>query len=195
MTRSLHVVTYNIHKGLSQFNRRLVLHGIRDKLKIILQMAVVLTYASGLPVVKIGRIAGQFAKPRSSPNERMADVEIAELGAILAEQQEAAEGERVGGDDPLAASVREPEIGLGRGEGGLEPLRTPRGDDPVGGRVRRVVQDDPQPANELRRDTGVLRAEEVAGVGRAAGHATTWSSLRRSRPWPKPEDCGSTRDD
>lgn len=42
---------------------------IRDKLKIILQMAVVLTFAAGLPVVKIGRIAGQFAKPRSSPNE------------------------------------------------------------------------------------------------------------------------------
>jgi 3-deoxy-7-phosphoheptulonate synthase len=42
---------------------------IRDKLKIVLQMAVVLTYASGLPVVKIGRIAGQFAKPRSSAVE------------------------------------------------------------------------------------------------------------------------------
>ena len=42
---------------------------IRDKLKIILQMAVVLTYGAGLPVVKVGRIAGQFAKPRSSPNE------------------------------------------------------------------------------------------------------------------------------
>lgn len=42
---------------------------IRDKLKIILQMAVVLTYAAGLPVVKVGRIAGQFAKPRSSPRE------------------------------------------------------------------------------------------------------------------------------
>ncbi|MGH2750517.1 MAG: class II 3-deoxy-7-phosphoheptulonate synthase [Actinomycetota bacterium] len=42
---------------------------IRDKLKVILQMAVVLTYGSGLPVVKIGRIAGQFAKPRSSPTE------------------------------------------------------------------------------------------------------------------------------
>jgi 3-deoxy-7-phosphoheptulonate synthase len=43
--------------------------GIRDKLKIILQMAVVLTYGAGLPVVKVGRIAGQFAKPRSSPTE------------------------------------------------------------------------------------------------------------------------------
>jgi 3-deoxy-7-phosphoheptulonate synthase len=44
---------------------------IRDKLKIILQMAVVLTYAAGLPVVKVGRIAGQFAKPRSEPNENL----------------------------------------------------------------------------------------------------------------------------
>ncbi len=42
---------------------------IRDKLKVILQMAVVLTYAGGVPVVKVGRIAGQFAKPRSAPTE------------------------------------------------------------------------------------------------------------------------------
>jgi 3-deoxy-7-phosphoheptulonate synthase len=45
--------------------------GIRDKLKVILQMAVVLTYGAGLPVVKVGRIAGQFAKPRSSPTEEV----------------------------------------------------------------------------------------------------------------------------
>jgi 3-deoxy-7-phosphoheptulonate synthase len=44
---------------------------IRDRLKVILQMAVVLTYASGLPVVKVGRIAGQFAKPRSSATETL----------------------------------------------------------------------------------------------------------------------------
>ena len=42
---------------------------IRDRLKIILQMAVVLQYSAGLPVVKVGRIAGQFAKPRSSVTE------------------------------------------------------------------------------------------------------------------------------
>jgi 3-deoxy-7-phosphoheptulonate synthase len=42
---------------------------IRDKLKVILQMAVILTYGAGLPVVKMGRMAGQFAKPRSSPTE------------------------------------------------------------------------------------------------------------------------------
>jgi 3-deoxy-7-phosphoheptulonate synthase len=49
---------------------------IRDKLKIILQMAVALTYAAGVPVVKMGRIAGQFAKPRSANTERIGDVEL-----------------------------------------------------------------------------------------------------------------------
>src|SRR3990170_7758561 len=42
---------------------------IRDFFRVFLQMAVVLTYAGGSPVVKVGRIAGQFAKPRSSPTE------------------------------------------------------------------------------------------------------------------------------
>jgi len=42
---------------------------IRDTFRVILQMAVVLTYAGSLPVVKVGRIAGQFAKPRSSDEE------------------------------------------------------------------------------------------------------------------------------
>ncbi|MHB1599149.1 MAG: class II 3-deoxy-7-phosphoheptulonate synthase [Acidimicrobiales bacterium] len=50
---------------------------IRDKLRVILQMAVVLTYAAGVPVVKLGRIAGQYAKPRSSPVERVGDTEMA----------------------------------------------------------------------------------------------------------------------
>src|SRR4051794_6180333 len=49
---------------------------IRDKLKVILQMAVVLTYGSGVPVVKLGRIAGQFAKPRSSPTETIGGGEL-----------------------------------------------------------------------------------------------------------------------
>lgn len=42
---------------------------IREKLRVILQMAVVLTYSSGVPTIKIGRIAGQFAKPRSEDEE------------------------------------------------------------------------------------------------------------------------------
>ena len=49
---------------------------IRDKLKVILQMAVVLTYGAGVPVVKMGRIAGQFAKPRSAPTETVDGVEL-----------------------------------------------------------------------------------------------------------------------
>ena len=49
---------------------------IRDFFRVFLQMAVVLTYAGALPVVKVGRIAGQFAKPRSSPNEKKGAVEL-----------------------------------------------------------------------------------------------------------------------
>jgi 3-deoxy-7-phosphoheptulonate synthase len=49
---------------------------IRDKLKVILQMAVVLTYSTGVPVVKVGRIAGQFAKPRSADTEVVDGVEL-----------------------------------------------------------------------------------------------------------------------
>jgi 3-deoxy-7-phosphoheptulonate synthase len=41
-------------------------NNIRDTFRVILQMAVVLTFASKLPVVKVGRMAGQFAKPRSA---------------------------------------------------------------------------------------------------------------------------------
>src|ERR671917_1445315 len=49
---------------------------IREKLRVILQMAVVMTYSLGVPVVKVGRIAGQFAKPRSSPTETIDGVEL-----------------------------------------------------------------------------------------------------------------------
>jgi 3-deoxy-7-phosphoheptulonate synthase len=42
---------------------------IRDKLRVILQMSVVLTYGTGVPTIKVGRMAGQFSKPRSSPTE------------------------------------------------------------------------------------------------------------------------------
>jgi 3-deoxy-7-phosphoheptulonate synthase len=49
---------------------------IRDFFRVFLQMAVVLTYAGGSPVVKVGRIAGQFAKPRSSPTEKKGDQEL-----------------------------------------------------------------------------------------------------------------------
>ena len=51
-------------------------NNIRDTFRVILQMAVVLTYASKLPVVKVGRMAGQFAKPRSTPNEEQGGVSL-----------------------------------------------------------------------------------------------------------------------
>lgn len=49
---------------------------IREKLRVILQMAVALTYSMGVPVVKVGRLAGQFAKPRSADFEKIGDLEI-----------------------------------------------------------------------------------------------------------------------
>ncbi len=49
---------------------------IRDTFRVLLQMAVVLTFASKQPVVKVGRMAGQFAKPRSAPTEKQGDLEV-----------------------------------------------------------------------------------------------------------------------
>ena len=49
---------------------------IRNRVKTILQMAVVLTYGASTPVIKMGRMAGQFAKPRSSDNETRGDVTL-----------------------------------------------------------------------------------------------------------------------
>ena len=49
---------------------------IRDFFRVFLQRAAVLTFAGGSPVVKLGRIAGQFAKPRSAPNEEKDGVEL-----------------------------------------------------------------------------------------------------------------------
>jgi 3-deoxy-7-phosphoheptulonate synthase len=51
-------------------------NNIRDTFRVILQMAVVLTFASKLPVVKVGRMAGQFAKPRSADMEAVDGVEL-----------------------------------------------------------------------------------------------------------------------
>ena len=51
-------------------------NNIRDFFRVFLQMAVVLTYAAACPVVKVGRIAGQFAKPRTSPIEKRDGVEL-----------------------------------------------------------------------------------------------------------------------
>ncbi|HEX5448753.1 MAG TPA: 3-deoxy-7-phosphoheptulonate synthase class II [Gaiellaceae bacterium] len=71
---------------------------IREKLKIMLQMSAVLTYGATLPVVKVGRMAGQFAKPRSDLFERVGDVELPSF-----------RGHLVNGDEPTAeARVPDP---------------------------------------------------------------------------------------
>ncbi|MBC8296976.1 MAG: 3-deoxy-7-phosphoheptulonate synthase class II [Pelagibacterales bacterium] len=49
---------------------------IRDTFKVILQMSLVLTYSASLPVIKVGRIAGQFSKPRTSPTEKKNNKEL-----------------------------------------------------------------------------------------------------------------------
>ncbi len=51
-------------------------NNIRDTFRVLLQMAVVLTYGAACPVVKVGRMAGQFAKPRSAPTEIQDSVEL-----------------------------------------------------------------------------------------------------------------------
>jgi 3-deoxy-7-phosphoheptulonate synthase len=66
---------------------------IRDKLKVILQMAVVLTYGAGVPVVKVGRIAGQFAKPRSSQTEQIDGIELPSF-----------RGHMINGEEPTTAA-------------------------------------------------------------------------------------------
>ncbi|MEC9392417.1 MAG: 3-deoxy-7-phosphoheptulonate synthase class II, partial [Pseudomonadota bacterium] len=49
---------------------------IRDTFRVILQMAIILTFGAGCPIIKVGRIAGQFAKPRSEPFENKGDIDL-----------------------------------------------------------------------------------------------------------------------
>src|SRR5262245_43993678 len=56
---------------------------IREKLKILLQMSAVLTYGGTTPIVKIGRIAGQFAKARSSPVEEVDGGELPSVCGLM----------------------------------------------------------------------------------------------------------------
>jgi 3-deoxy-7-phosphoheptulonate synthase len=59
-------------ESFSEFNADI----IRDTFKVLLQMAIVLTFGAKVPVVKVGRMAGQFAKPRSAPTEVMGGIEL-----------------------------------------------------------------------------------------------------------------------
>ncbi|MFT5027225.1 MAG: 3-deoxy-7-phosphoheptulonate synthase [Ilumatobacter sp.] len=74
---------------------------IREKLRVILQMAVVLTYSVGVPVVKVGRMAGQFAKPRSSDTEMVGDLEIPSFRGHIVNDATATEAARTPNPDRL----------------------------------------------------------------------------------------------
>ena len=68
---------------------------IRDFFRVFLQMAVVLTFAGGCPVVKLGRIAGQFAKPRSSDTEKQGDIELPSYRGDIVNEIEFTEAARI----------------------------------------------------------------------------------------------------
>ena len=70
-------------------------NNIREKLRVILQMAVVLTYSLGVPTVKVGRMAGQFAKPRSSPTEKVGDLELASFRGYIVNDPSPSESARI----------------------------------------------------------------------------------------------------
>ena len=94
-------------------------NNIRDTFRVLLQMAVVLTFGAALPVVKVGRMAGQFAKPRSAPTETIGGVELPSyrgdiINGIEFDDSRARAGSRapgpglqpVGGDPQPAARLR-----------------------------------------------------------------------------------------
>ncbi|QIE44510.1 3-deoxy-7-phosphoheptulonate synthase class II [Pseudohalocynthiibacter aestuariivivens] len=68
---------------------------IRDTFKVMLQMAMVLTFAAKVPVVKVGRMAGQFAKPRSAPTETQGGVELPSYRGDIINELAFTEGARV----------------------------------------------------------------------------------------------------
>ncbi|PRA80114.1 class II 3-deoxy-7-phosphoheptulonate synthase [Microbacterium sp. MYb66] len=67
---------------------------IRNRIKTVLQMAVVLTYGASMPIVKMGRMAGQFAKPRSSDSETRGDVTLPAYRGDIVNGYDFTEGSR-----------------------------------------------------------------------------------------------------
>ncbi len=80
---------------------------IRDKLKVILQMAVALTYAAGVPVIKVGRIAGQFAKPRSADLEERHGVALPSFRGHIVNAEDFDEASRRPDPDRLLAAYHQ----------------------------------------------------------------------------------------
>jgi 3-deoxy-7-phosphoheptulonate synthase len=121
---------------------------IREKLRVILQMAVVLTYSLGVPVVKVGRIAGQFAKPRSSSFENVGGVELPSFRGHMVNDSSATVAGRV--PNPSGSCRRTPV--------GVDAQPAARVHE---GRLRR-------PHTRARVDAGVRRVEPGGPPVRAA---------------------------
>ncbi len=80
---------------------------IREKLRVILQMAIILTYSVGVPIVKVGRIAGQFAKPRSSDFETIGDLEIPSFRGHIVNDATASEAARTPNPERLVQAYHQ----------------------------------------------------------------------------------------
>lgn len=76
-------------------------NNIRDTFRVLLQMAVVLTFGAAMPIVKVGRLAGQFAKPRSSDTETIGGVELPSYRGDMVNAIEFDEGSRIPDPDRL----------------------------------------------------------------------------------------------
>ena len=149
-------------------------NSIRDKLRVILQMAVVMTYGAGVPVVKVGRIAGQFAKPRSSATEVRDGVELPSFRGHIVNDP----GFRGPPGRPQPAGRRLPPV-----DGGAEPaaglhqgrVRRPGPGPRLEPGVRRRQPRRPDLRSDRQRDRpglavhGRLRHRPRPGVGAAPG--------------------------
>ena len=82
-------------------------NNIREKLRVILQMSVVLTYSLGVPVVKVGRIAGQFAKPRSANTEKVGDLELPSFRGHIVNSDAFTEAARVPSPERLVSAYHQ----------------------------------------------------------------------------------------
>ncbi|MCK0143674.1 3-deoxy-7-phosphoheptulonate synthase class II [Aliiroseovarius sp. F20344] len=69
--------------------------GIRDTFKVMLQMAMVLTFGAKVPVIKVGRMAGQFAKPRSAPTETVDGLELPSYRGDIINELDFTSGARI----------------------------------------------------------------------------------------------------
>ncbi|MET0663475.1 MAG: class II 3-deoxy-7-phosphoheptulonate synthase [Ilumatobacteraceae bacterium] len=80
---------------------------IREKLRVILQMAIILTYSVGVPIVKVGRIAGQFAKPRSADFERIGDIDLPSFRGHIVNDPTASEAARIPNPERLVQAYHQ----------------------------------------------------------------------------------------